>query len=82
MGQVIAAFHLNLDESMTRCTLCNGPLRTVGPEEVKGSVPERVREANAELYVCQHCGQVYWKGTHWRHIKERMEKFRAGSSPR
>ncbi|MGE5379424.1 MAG: DUF5615 family PIN-like protein [Candidatus Saccharibacteria bacterium] len=82
MEQVIAAFQLTLEEQLTRCTVCNGPLRTVGPEAVADKVPERVREANAEFFVCQDCGQVYWKGSHWRHIEEKLKSFRSDSSPR
>lgn len=54
-----------------RCMRCNGILMTVPKEEVLSCLPENVRESLDEFYLCQGCGQVYWKGTHY----ERMEDF-------
>jgi uncharacterized protein with PIN domain len=83
LGQVAAAYGLKMDRPMSRCTLCNGPLRTVGKEEVGPGAPERVRASHEEFYVCQSCGQVYWKGSHWEHINERLRRvLTADNSPR
>jgi uncharacterized protein with PIN domain len=82
MRQVVSTFHLDMERPLTRCTLCNGPLITVGPEEVEGKVPERVRSTNREFYVCQQCGQVYWKGSHWQRINKKLDEFKACNNPR
>ncbi len=84
LSQVDAAYHIAFTEPMTRCTLCNGPLSKVPAGEVSEKVPERVRALHDEFFVCQSCGQTYWKGTHWDRINERLERVlrpRAGSSP-
>jgi uncharacterized protein with PIN domain len=74
LEQVAAAYGLKMDEPMSRCTVCNGPLRAAGGEEVEGRVPERVRSSHHEFYVCQNCGQVYWKGSHWDRINIRLSR--------
>ncbi len=62
---------LSLDLKPERCTLCNGPL-----EEATGSDigdPARPEEGSI-LWRCKRCGKVYWRGSHWRGIRERLEK--------
>lgn len=74
LSQVSAAYGIVFDEPMTRCTLCNGPLSRAEAGTVTGKVPERVRRSHDEFFVCQSCGQVYWKGTHWDRINERLAR--------
>jgi uncharacterized protein len=75
LAQVAAAYHIGSSELMTRCTLCNGLLIRAKAEAVSAEVPERVRELHDEFFVCQSCGQVYWKGTHWDRINERLARI-------
>jgi uncharacterized protein with PIN domain len=83
LEQVAATYGLRMDEPMSRCTLCNGPLRAVTREEIGPQVPERVRASHEEFYICQNCGQVYWKGSHWERINERLRRvLTADNSPR
>lgn len=85
LDQVVAAFRLSNDRTMTRCTVCNGELEVVGAGEVAGKVPERVLEIRREFYVCPRCGQIYWKGTHWDRVEKKLERVigpRDDSNPR
>ncbi|OPY27706.1 MAG: hypothetical protein A4E31_01088 [Methanomassiliicoccales archaeon PtaU1.Bin030] len=82
--QVSTTLGLSFEESYTRCTICNGELRNATLEE-GARAPPRVRESQERLYVCQECGQLYWRGSHWSRIVERLERMlelRCGSSPR
>ncbi|MGC8838770.1 MAG: Mut7-C RNAse domain-containing protein [Anaerolineae bacterium] len=40
-------------------------------EKVWDRLPPRTREEQDEFYQCPACGQVYWKGSHYR----RMARF-------
>ena len=51
-----------------RCPKCNGPIRAVPKEVVKGKVPSKVYENYNEFYVCENCGQIYWPGKQWREM--------------
>ena len=53
-----------------RCMRCNGELFETAFEEVKEQVPPRVRKFACEYKRCSECGQVYWKGSHYKAMKE------------
>jgi len=81
--QVLRQFQLPGDLSMTRCSLCNTPLRQVLKADVRGSVPDGVFERQEEFWRCDACGRFYWQGTHWNNMGARMQQIRAkaGSPP-
>ncbi len=56
---------ISLELEPERCTLCNGPL-----EEVEGS------EGGPALWRCERCGKLYWRGSHWRGIRDRLKRRR------
>ncbi len=61
----------------SRCMRCNAVLENVDYEKVKGKVPPRVRQNIREYKQCQSCGQVYWKGTHYRGMVEFINQLTA-----
>ena len=61
---------LEVNPAHSRCPLCNAPLRRASKEEVKGRVPPEVYRGHDEFWVCTRCGQVYWRGGHWRGIQK------------
>jgi uncharacterized protein with PIN domain len=66
----MASLGLKLELHPERCTLCNAPL-----EEMIVDVRARWR--------CQGCGKIYWQGSHWPKIRERLENLaRLENSPR
>jgi len=73
LKQVSKVLGLTLDESLTRCTMCNGELETIPLHEAKELVPEGALKNNDEFYRCVGCGKVYWKGSHWLDIRARLE---------
>ena len=73
LKQVVEALGLTLDESLTRCTICNGELETLPPQEAKELVPEGAFKNNDQFYRCSECGKIYWKGSHIKKILEILE---------
>jgi hypothetical protein len=59
----------------SRCPLCNGEIREVREGAVEGKIPEGVREKVERFWTCGACGQVYWEGTHWKRIRETVERL-------
>jgi uncharacterized protein len=53
----------------TRCTACNGPLRTVPKAEVEPLLQPGTRRTYQEFSRCQNCGQVYWRGAHSKRLQ-------------
>ncbi len=68
-------FGLRFDESLIRCSACNGDLAELSKEAAKPDVPEGAWASNDKFWKCTNCGKVYWKGTHWRGINERLRKL-------
>ncbi len=73
---VKAGVALYAEPSRSRCPLCNAPLRHVPKHEVKDRVPPEVYVRYDDFWVCTRCGQVYWRGSHWRKIEETLARAR------
>jgi uncharacterized protein with PIN domain len=72
LASVARAFNLFLDPVMARCTLCGGRLDPVSKDDVAGEVPADSLEAYDDFWRCKGCGKVYWRGSHWRRIVEKV----------
>lgn len=60
-------------QPFTRCMECNGKLQTVSLEEVADRVPPKVKEWQEEFYLCTGCEKVYWEGSHFEKLKEKVD---------
>lgn len=56
----------------SRCLRCNGALEAIGKAEVAALLPPRVRASAAQVSRCQGCGRVYWPGTHFQRMQDRV----------
>ena len=59
------------------CPRCNGRLTPVSKRDVEGLVPATVLDTHDQFWMCTNCGQVYWEGTHWKRMRELIERVRA-----
>jgi uncharacterized protein with PIN domain len=57
-----------------RCMACGGPLVEVPKEQVRDRVPPRTFAWLDHFWQCGRCGQVFWHGTHWQRITERLRQ--------
>lgn len=64
-------------DPFTRCLLCNGTLIRVKYDEVADKVPARVKRWCNEYTQCNTCQKVYWKGSHYNHLKEKVSSILA-----
>jgi uncharacterized protein with PIN domain len=51
------------------CSLCGGRLARLRRKDVKGRVPLSVERRHRLFYKCFSCGQVYWRGSHWKKLR-------------
>ncbi|WP_295464494.1 Mut7-C RNAse domain-containing protein [uncultured Pseudomonas sp.] len=56
----------------SRCLACNSPLQAVTLEEVAERLPPRVRERHLRFLNCPLCDKLFWEGSHWRAMRERL----------
>lgn len=62
---------LQLDDggAFTRCIECNAELISTGAEEIALRVPPYVLATQTQFKACPQCGKIYWRGTHWNHMR-------------
>lgn len=78
LRQLYRDLDLDWDSLRSRCARCNVVLRPVGKAEVKGRVPAFVFRKHEQFSLCTQCGRVYWRGTHWDRMRQRIEEIRGG----
>lgn len=72
--------NINLEPVPVRCSECNARIRKVeeGEEEIlneKSYVPTSM-VGKWQFWVCEGCGRIYWEGSHWRNMRERLRRLR------
>lgn len=70
--EVAGVLQLRLLDPLSRCSICNEILMPVPLQEVTGIVPEGVRSRHHEFWRCPSCKRVYWQGSHWDRMVERL----------
>jgi len=63
---------LELSPATPRCMACGGALQAVEKAAVRDRIPPRTARWKDAYFVCGRCGQLFWEGTHWERIRERL----------
>jgi uncharacterized protein with PIN domain len=61
-----------------RCMACGGELVRTDKESLRDRIPPRTYKWLDEYFVCARCGKLFWHGTHWLRIENRLGQLRAG----
>jgi len=77
---------LRLEMTFMRCSDCNAPIRRVREDEMQllletDYVPKKMI-GKLDFWVCERCRRIYWEGSHWRAINERLDLLRRMTSKR
>ena len=56
-----------VDKIQYRCPICNNILIKMKSDLL--DLPPNVKEKNPIVYYCPQCKKAYWKGSHWRNIR-------------
>ena len=74
--QVNESLTLDFYEGLfSRCMECNHLLEERTVTEVKDRVPPYVYKMQEEYMECPACNRIYWKGTHWQAMIEKLQKL-------
>ena len=57
------------------CSLCGSELRSVRKRDVSGEVPPAVERHHRLFFRCSSCGQLYWRGSHWKRLMSLAERL-------
>jgi hypothetical protein len=69
---------LGLEPREPRCMRCGGSLRAVAKEAVRDRIPPRTARWKDDYFLCEGCGQLFWRGTHWERIAARLAEASGG----
>jgi uncharacterized protein with PIN domain len=75
MDQVLQLVEAGLIERrlrLSRCSLCNTPLREANTCEIGGADYAPKNWRNFTFYWCEHCRKLYWNGSHGKQLGERI----------
>lgn len=77
LKEVLAHFDLcKACRPFSRCMICNGMVREIAdPSTILDKLPEKVREFHTQFWQCEKCKKIYWHGTHYKRMKERIASF-------
>jgi len=77
--QVIDALDLDCRfKPFTICLECNQPLVERNKDKVKDLVPPYVFQTQNQYMECPKCHRIYWRGTHWQRMTEKLKKWTIG----
>ncbi|MCL5961572.1 MAG: Mut7-C RNAse domain-containing protein [Chloroflexi bacterium] len=77
LRQVVGELRLDVEEAVfSRCPSCNTPLETTDKPSVAGLVPPYVYATQGQFKRCPRCRRLFWRGTHWDRMKEKLAGLR------
>jgi uncharacterized protein with PIN domain len=76
LGQLLRDLDLDCTHQTPRCPRCNAALLPIAKEEISARVPRYVLSRHNDFTLCPGCNKVYWKGTHWQRMRERIDEIR------
>ena len=66
---------LRLRPRTPRCMACGGELRREDKAAVAARIPPRTARWLDLYFVCARCNRLFWHGTHWARITERLRSL-------
>jgi uncharacterized protein len=65
--EVLRRFDLSGDITpLARCIRCNGLLEDIEKDTIEARLEPRTRRYYQDFRICPDCGQIYWRGSHFR----------------
>lgn len=58
--------------TLSRCSLCNMPLREANTCEIGGADYAPKDWRNLHFFWCENCKKLYWNGSHGQQLEERI----------
>ena len=75
ISAVLGDIKIDKTKVLSRCILCNTEVEKIKKEDIKGKIPERVFKNNEKFWFCKKCNKIYWKGTHYEKMFEKIDNL-------
>ncbi len=79
LGAVAKRFGLKRREP--RCMKCGGTLKSMPKESLRERIPPRTYAWLDEYFVCDACGKLFWRGSHWQRIGRALDHIFDAQEP-
>ena len=74
LAEVLARFDLARRLSpFSLCLICNRSLQALPRKRARELVPPLVARRYRRFRACPQCGRVYWRGSHWEHMRRYLQ---------
>jgi uncharacterized protein with PIN domain len=74
-------FKLEVSMEASRCPKCNSKIKAVSKANIAEKIPSSTSFNYDEFWQCQGCGQVYWRGAHWKRIVKTLTEAKKATMP-
>ena len=58
-----------------RCSMCNDVIHPIAKSDILHRLQPKTRQHFNEFYFCPGCERIYWKGTHYKKLKNKIERL-------
>lgn len=60
---------------LSRCIICNAKVADIKKQNVEDKVPEKVFKNKEKFWLCKNCNKIYWKGSHYEKMFEKIDNL-------
>lgn len=75
---VLKNIKIDNDKILSRCSICNTILRQIEKEDIKNRLPNKIYNNMNDFFFCKNCDKIYWMGSHYDKIINRIIKIKKG----
>jgi len=74
LSMVAKRFNLDLEINVknSRCPKCNARIHPVSKNKIREKIPPGTLKFYDKFWECPKCGQIYWRGSHWKKINRTL----------
>lgn len=74
--EIIKYFDLTQQiKPFTRCLVCNGEITPVNKNKIQDQLFSKTKKNFNEFFECTKCKKIYWKGSHFQKMKNKIEEM-------
>jgi len=76
LEEIIQRFDLSeIINPLSRCIECNGNIRVVDKKDIQHLLKPKTVKYYNEFFKCNSCRRIYWEGSHYNKMMERIDKI-------
>lgn len=74
--KVLSNRQIDSKKFLSRCLLCNDLVYEIDKDEIKTKIPKKVYDNNEKFWFCKKCDKIYWKGSHFDNMIDKINEIK------